>query len=90
MLVKFEQKRMVQNTQNFELLGKKCLTFFEKALIPFWKRFLYNKQLFDAKIISKRLSSFSVPFGNPTRVTRLRFALNMAIPISTNEKGLYP
>ena len=28
-------------------------------------------------------------YGNPTHVSRLKLALNMAIPISPNEKGLY-
>ena len=40
MLVKFDQNRMVQNIQNFELFDKKCLTIFDKALTPFWKTFL--------------------------------------------------
>ena len=29
-------------------------------------------------------------YGNPTRATRLKFAPNMTIPISPNEKELYP
>ena len=43
MLVKFEQNRMVQTTQNFELFDKKprfFKTIFDKALTPFWKTFL--------------------------------------------------
>ena len=42
MLVKFEQNRMVQTTQNFELLTKNLffLNHFGKALAPFWKMFL--------------------------------------------------
>ena len=40
MLVKFEQNRMVRNTQNFELFGEKWLTIFEQVLTPFWKTFL--------------------------------------------------
>ena len=31
-LVKFEQNRMIQNIQNFDLFGKKWLAIFEKAL----------------------------------------------------------
>ena len=44
MLVKFEQNRMVKNTQNFKLLDKKkkqvFKTIFDKALMPFQKTFL--------------------------------------------------
>ena len=59
--MKFEQSRMVRNIPKIELFGKKWLTSFEKVLMPFWKRFLRHKQLFDAEIIIKRLLSFSVP-----------------------------
>ena len=41
-LVKFEQNRMVRNIQNFELIGKKRLTIFEKVLTPFWKTFWWH------------------------------------------------
>ena len=34
---------------------------FLTVLTPFWKTFLWLKQLFDAKILIQRLSSFSVP-----------------------------
>ena len=34
MLVKFEQNRMVQITQNFEFSNKKWLAIFYKALMP--------------------------------------------------------
>ena len=62
MLVKFETKnRMVQIIQNFELFYKKWLTIFDKMLMPFWKTFLWLKQLFDATQLMKRLPSFSVP-----------------------------
>ena len=50
MLVKFEQNRMNWNLQDFEVLGKKCLIIFEKVFTPFWKTFLWYKQLFDDKI----------------------------------------
>ena len=52
MLLKFEQNRMVQTTQNFELFDKKkkkkkkkknpqvFMTIFNKELMPFWKTFL--------------------------------------------------
>ena len=60
MLVDFEQNRMVQTTRNFELFDKKWLTIFDKALTPFWKMFLYLKQLFNAKLLISRLPSFSV------------------------------
>ena len=36
MLVKFEQNRMVQTIQNFELFDKKLSTIFDKVLMPFW------------------------------------------------------
>ena len=52
MLVKFEQNRMVQTIQNFELFDKKWLTIFDKVLTPFWKTFLWLKQLFDAKLLT--------------------------------------
>ena len=40
MLVKFEQNRRVQTTQNFELFDKTWLTIFDKVLTPSWKTFL--------------------------------------------------
>ena len=40
MLVKFEQNRIVQNIQNFDLFDKKWLSIFDKVLTPFWKMFL--------------------------------------------------
>ena len=44
MLVKFEQNRMVQTTQNFKIFDQKkkqvLKTIFDKALTPFWKTFL--------------------------------------------------
>ena len=49
MLMKFEQNRMVWTIQNFELFDKKWLTIFDKVLTPFWKMFLWLKQLSDAK-----------------------------------------
>ena len=61
MLVKFEQNCMVRTIQNFELFDKKWLTIFDKVLTPFWKTFLWLKQLFDATQSIKRLSSFSGP-----------------------------
>ena len=56
MLVKFEQNCMVQTIQNFDLFDKKKkkkkeLTIFDKALMPFWKTFLWLTQLFDAKLL---------------------------------------
>ena len=44
-LVEFEQ------IPNFDLFDKKCLTIFDKVLTPFWKTFLWLKQLFDAKLL---------------------------------------
>ena len=43
MLVKFEQNRMVRIMQNIEI--------FDKVLTPFWKTFLWLKQLFNAKLL---------------------------------------
>ena len=40
MLVKFEQNRIVQTVQNFDLFDKKGFTIFDKASTPFWKMFL--------------------------------------------------
>ena len=51
MLVKFEQNRMVGTIQKFELFDKTWLTIFDKVLTPFWKTFLWVKQLFDAKLL---------------------------------------
>ena len=61
MLMKFEQNRMVRTIQNFVLFDKKWLTIFDIVLTPFWKTFLWLKQLFDVKILIQMLSSFSVP-----------------------------
>ena len=86
MLVKFEQNRVVQTIQNFVLFDKKWLTIFDKVLTPRWKTFLWLKQLFDAKILIQRLSSFSVPkFWHSDTCNRLKVAPNMADPISLNE-----
>ena len=38
MLLKFEQNRMVQTTQNFELFDKKSLFFFFFFFNHFWQR----------------------------------------------------
>ena len=68
---------------------KKWLTIFQKVLTPFRKQFLWNKQLFDAKILIKRLLSLIVNcsknYGSPTSVTKSKFASNIAIPIRPNE-----
>ena len=61
MLVKFEQNCTVGTIQNVVFFDKKWLSIFDKVLTPFWKTFLWLKQLFDAKILIQRLSSFSVP-----------------------------
>ena len=90
-LVKIEQNRMVRNIQIFKLFDKKWLTIFYKVLTPFWKTFLWLKQLFDAKLINSKTIIFkcSENYGrpSPTRVTRLNVAPNMADPISLNEKA---
>ena len=61
MLVRFEENRMFRTVQSFELFDKKWLTIFDKVLTPFWKTFLYLKQLFDAELLIQRLSSLSDP-----------------------------
>ena len=63
LLVKLKQSGMVQTTRNFECFNKKIgffKTIFEKAMTPFWKTFLYLKQLFNPKIFipSYHLSVF--------------------------------
>ena len=89
-LMKIEQNRMVRTIQIFELFDQKWLTIFYKVLTPFWKTFLWLKQLFDAKLINSKTIIFkcSENYGrpSPTRVTRLNVAPNMADPISLNEK----
>ena len=75
MLVQFEQNRMVQNIQNFELFRKKWLTILERV----------DAILKDVKNLKTTIFQCYKIYSNPTRVTRLKFAPNMA-----NEKGLYP
>ena len=62
-LVKFEQNCMVQTTRNLELFWQKPGFFnhFYNALTPFWKTFLWLKQLFNGTLLISRQSSFSVP-----------------------------
>ena len=48
MLVKFEQNRMVQTVQNFDIFDKKRLIILDKVLTLFWKTFLWFEQLYDA------------------------------------------
>ena len=63
----------------------------------FWQRvdailddvFVSEKNIWCQTINSKTIIfQYSKIYGNPTRVTRLKYAPNMAIPISPNEKGL--
>ena len=44
MMVKFEQNRMVQTIQNFDLFDKKWLSFFDKVFTPIYKTFLWLKR----------------------------------------------
>ena len=60
-LAKFEHYRVIRTRWNFELFDKKASTIFDKASTPFWNMFMYLKQMFDAKVLIKRLPSFSVP-----------------------------
>ena len=80
MPVEFEQNRMVRTMQNFVLFDRKWLTIFDKVLTPFWKMFLWLKQLFDAKILIQSCDEYtktiifqcSKNYGTPTCVTRLK------------------
>ena len=67
-LVKIEQNRMVRTIQIFELFDQKWLTIFYKVLTPFWKTFLWLKQLFDAKLINSKTIIFkcSENYGRPS------------------------
>ena len=87
MLVKFEQNRMVQTTQNFELFDKK-LGFYNH----FWQRvdailedvlaqIIVQCSTINLKII---IFQYSKNYGTLTLVTRLKIAPNMADPISLN------
>ena len=48
--------------------------------------------MFDAKVLIKRLPSFGVPknYGNPTRETNFKIAVNVANPNSLMKKTLVP
>ena len=46
---------MILTTRNFELFKEKPSTLFDKALTPFLKTFLYQKQLFDAMNVGRYL-----------------------------------
>ena len=88
-------KYLVRTIQYFELFDKIWLTIFDKVMTPFCKTFLCLKQLFDAKTINLKTIIFQFQKkkkkkkkGSPTRVTRLKVALNMADPISLNENRL--
>ena len=83
MLAKFEPNRKVRNVQNVEFFAKKnefFKTIFDKALTPFCKAFLQLKQLFNDKLLTFRLLSFS--FFQKLRITRLKAASNNADPTS--------
>ena len=51
LVYKYLDHILVKFQQNFELFHKKWLTIFDKILAPFWKTFLWLKQLFDAKLL---------------------------------------
>ena len=91
---------MVQTTQNFELFDQKkkkkkkkkrsFKTIFNKALIPFWKTFLYLKQLFNAKLLitinfQTTIFQCSKQYDSLIDVTRLKVAPNMADSINTKD-----
>ena len=88
MLVKFEQNRMIEKIQTFEFFGKKMVDHF-------WE--IVGRDSYDKTIVWCKNNNFKIIifqcskiYGIPTRVTRLILALKMAIPVSPNEKGLYP
>ena len=87
MLMKFEQNHMIKTIQNFVLFDKKWLTIFDKMLMPFWKMFLWLKQLFNAKISVHQtfIVQCSKNYGTPTVVTRLKIAPNMVNLINLNK-----
>ena len=61
MPVKFEQNRMVTITQTFELLDRKVLTIFDKAIDAILEDISVDETIFDAELLIWRLPSFSVP-----------------------------
>ena len=59
---------------------------FEKVFTPFWKTFLRHKQLFDAKVLIKRLSSFILSkIWSSDTCFKVKRCTNLADPISLNE-----
>ena len=75
---------------NFQLLIQKASSIFDKASMPFWKMFLSLKQLFDAKMIIKRLSYFSVSkFQNKCNLV-YKVAVNIVNLKSLMKKRSYP
>ena len=97
MLVQFEQNRMVRIIQNFDLFF-----FLQKMVNPFWQSVDailedvfcdrnncfcdWNNYLMLKYNLKTIIFHCSKNYGSPTRVTRLKGALNMADPISLNEK----
>ena len=90
MLVKFEQNRMIRTIENIELFDKKWLSIFDKVLTPFWKTFLWLKQLLDYKLLLYMFKTIIFQcfknYSSPTRVTRFKVTPNMTDRISVNEK----
>ena len=83
MLIKFEQKRKVRTTRNFEILTKAGFqkNIFDKALTPCsWNKYLMLRYYLNTTIFQCRNN-----YGSPTRVTRLKVAPNMADPISLKD-----
>ena len=87
MLVKLKKIVWSELYNILSSLIRKWSTIFDKGLAPFYKTFLWLKQLFDATINLKIIIfQCSKNYGSPTRVTRLKVTPNMADPISLNEK----
>ena len=58
---KYSKHHYLFRMQNIFQNSAKASSIFEKASTPYWKMFLSLNQLFYAKILIKRLPSFSVP-----------------------------
>ena len=88
MLVKFEQNRMVRTVEDTELFDKKMVHNFWQRVDAIFKDVSVTETIVLCLTINVKIIIFqySKYYGSPTRVTRLSVTLNMADPISLNEK----
>ena len=91
MLVKSEFNRMVRNRQIFAPFGKNDQPFLRKC----WRHFRGGFfEINNCPMLKYCLETIifqcSKIYGNPTCENRLKFASNMEIPSSPNEKGTLP